>query len=83
MQPINSLQDYKALIQWNKNRLPQVTTNCMAMASSFDRFIQEKRLFATTEEEGLAIWIDEGKYYNLFYHWKAGASLPDFRREKG
>ena len=82
MEQIRSLEDYKELLRQNKERIGKPEKNCILLAATMESYITEGRLYAETYENGLAVFQDEGRYYNLYYFWKKGAVLADFRQEK-
>lgn len=82
MQQIEHINEYKALLRANKQRLGTVNTNCMLMTCDMARYIEEGRLFADVFEDGLLVWIDEGIRNNLYYFLRPGAQLPDLRGSK-
>ena len=82
MERVKNLDEYKELLRWNKARFESLEKNCFLLASGMNKFILENRLYAEKYENGLVFFIDEGRYYNLYYFWKKEAELEDFRQDK-
>lgn len=82
MEAIRSVDQCKELISVNRKRFPKVDTNCMMMAGGFAPQIEEGRLYYGSYENGLCLYSDEGRYYELFYFWDREAGFDDFRQDK-
>ena len=82
MAQIKHLEEYKALLRTNKQRLGAVDTNCMLMTGDMARYIEDGRLCAESDENGLYVFVEEGVRFNCFYFRRSGAPLPDLRRDK-
>ena len=52
------------------------------MTGAMNKYILEERLYVETYENGMALFIDEGRYYNMYYFWKTGCAMADFRQDK-
>lgn len=76
MQKINSLEEYKSIIQWNKKRLTSIVKNCFLMNTVMEQYISQGRLYAQKYEDGVLLFVDERLYYNMFYFWKEDKPFP-------
>lgn len=82
MKQIKDIREYKELIRWNKARFASVVTNCMVMSDTISGFLSSERLFCEIYDNGLALFVDEGRYYNLYYFWNKDTPFASFRRDK-
>lgn len=82
MKKIQTLDEYKQLIRWNKERLGKVEKNCFLMSSVMEKYIMEQRLYVQTFEDGLVLFVDEERYYNMYYFWRPDTKMVDFRQQK-
>ena len=79
---VTSTQEYKQLIRCNKSRFEKTDTNCFLMSRGMEPYIQQGRLFVRQFPEGMAMYVDEGSYYELYYFWNSRAPMADLRRDK-
>ena len=63
-------------------RFAETHSNCVSLASSFERYIADKRFYLEKYEYGVAFFADEDRYLKLFYFWDAGKPFADFQKEK-
>lgn len=82
MQLIENIQEYKNIVRWNKLRFAQTHSNCVALPTSFEGYIRDKRFYAEKYADGIAFFADEDKYLKLFYFWNAEKPFADFQQEK-
>lgn len=82
MEQIKDIQQYKELLRWNKSRFDGIQTNCILLSSGMRPFIEEGRLYFESYPEGIALFIDEGRYFNLYYFWNQNAPFASFHRSK-
>ncbi len=82
MNQIKDIQQYKELLHWNKSRFNAIYTNCILLASGMRPFIEESRLYFELYPDGIALFVDEGRYYNLYYFWNQNAPFACFRCSK-
>ena len=82
MNRVRSAEEYRELVRLTKERTGKTDTNCVIMSSEMERYILQDRLYARTFPEGLALYIDEGRYYEMYYFWAVGSPLPDLRADK-
>ena len=82
MKKICDLGEYKELMRENKERIGKVEKNCFLMSSSMNKYIEEERLYVETYENGMVLYVDEGRYYNMYYFWKSDCKMFDFRQDK-
>ena len=82
MEKIHNLDEYKEILRLNKERIGKVEKNCYLMAGAMNKYIIEERLYVETYENGIVLYIDEGRYYNMYYFWKTNCEMADFRQDK-
>ena len=82
MDTIRDLTQYKELIRETKRRFGKVDQNSILMSGAVEKYIKNGHLFFREYEHGTVFWIEEGRYYKLYYYWMPGAALDDFRCEK-
>lgn len=82
MKKVESLSQYKELLRQNKAKRSRMDTNCYLMAGAMEDYIVDGRLYAEEYPQGLAVFIDEGNYFNLYYFWESGMPLPNLKQEK-
>lgn len=82
MEKVASLQAYKELVRAAKERAGRIDSNCVLMSSGMEPYIRERRLYARAYPEGLVLYADEGRYYELYYYWQPDAPLADFHADK-
>ncbi len=82
MNRVRSAEEYRELVRLTKERTGKTDTNCVIMSSEMERYILQDRLYSRTFPEGLALYIDEGRYYEMYYFWAVGSPLPDLRADK-
>lgn len=72
----------KELLSRNRQSLREASCNIVILPGAFEPYIHEGRLFAEQFRHGTVLFVDEGKYYRLFYQWEADAPFDDFHKEK-
>lgn len=82
MQKVANDSEYKAAIHSVKERFGTCRTNCFFMGDHIKKLISQNRFYMQGYEHGMAFFVDEGAYYNLYYFWGEGAAFVDFRQER-
>ena len=82
MRIVTSVAECRQLISEKKNRIGRLCTNCFIMTGAFDSTIRENRLFSEEYPEGLCLFADEQRYYQLFYFLDSSPGFPFLRKEK-
>ncbi|MBR2823418.1 MAG: GNAT family N-acetyltransferase [Clostridia bacterium] len=82
MRPVSDPAMCRDLIGEARKRVGTVRSNCFAMAASFDPFIEEGRLYYEESPEGLCLFTDEGRYFQLYYFLNPASDFPRIRAEK-
>ena len=78
MEKIQSIEQYKELIRWNKARFDQIRTNCILMNSEIQKMIEDDRLSFQAYENGVIIRCSERRYDLLYYFWCRNKPFPTF-----
>ena len=82
MKPVESLDQYKALVKETKAQHPGTLTNSIQLAASMAPYIDEKRLFFAEWPQGIAFFLDERTWYEVTFFWDPAEAPADFRQEK-
>ena len=82
MERVNSIQEYKSLIKHTKERVGKIDTNCVLMSNVMEQYIKEERLFFRSFPMGIALYVDEGTYYELYFFWSREAPFAEFHASK-
>ena len=82
MEKICNMQQYKTLISQNKEKHQHVSTNCFTMGNFMQELIDSDRLYYQEYASGLVIFVDEERYYNIYYYLDLDSEFPDLRQDK-
>ena len=82
MEKVATLEEYKGLVRGVKERAGKIDSNCILMSSAMEPYIREGRLFFRAFPEGLVLYADEGRYYELYYYWQPDAPFGEFMADK-
>jgi len=64
---VPDVTSYKALLRGSRERCGKLAGNCLLMTSAIAAFAGAERLYAEELDAGVAFYVDEGRYYNLYY----------------
>ncbi len=82
MKPVQSLEQFRELIHEKKEQVKILKKNSVLLPATVEKYISENRMYFENYDCGIAFFVDEGKYYLLFYYWDQEARFADFSREK-
>lgn len=68
MQILETIDDYKALLKNARKDLGKLHTNCFLFTPDVKKYIRQKRAYYLLNENGFFLFIDEERYYTLYYH---------------
>jgi len=77
MERIEELAQLKTLTAENKARFEKVSRNSLTMLSEMGGRIAAKDVSFEWLDNGLLIFLNEGRYYNLHYYMKEGCLIPE------
>ncbi len=82
MELLRRPEEYGELIRLTKQRAGRTETNCLVMGGRMEAYIGEGRLFSVSFPDGVAFFLDEGRYYQFYYLIAEGGTLPELKVDR-
>lgn len=77
MELITDYQIYKELLHRYKDHIATLNTNSIIMPETIRSYISKNKLYFEAHPDGILFFIDERKYFNLYYFWNQKAEFPE------
>lgn len=82
MERVKSLEQYSALIKEVRQTHSSVQTNCYMLPDAVEKQLSKNKLFALDVGAGIALIIDEGAFYQLYYYVGLNETILFDRKDK-